>query len=88
MATNKTRITALESKPQKLPHDYQVALDYWGANRCELDILPREDMTKGECAALADIATRMKAVAPPPMTHKQLIEEAKKRGLPTSIFQR
>ena len=87
MATNKTRITALESKPQKLPHDYQVALDYWGANGCKFDILPCADMTKGESAALADIIARMKAVAPPPMTHEQLTEEAQKRGLPTSIFQ-
>jgi hypothetical protein len=88
MATNKTRITALESKPKKLPHDYQIALDYWGANRCELDILPRDDMTEGERAALADIIKRVEQAAPAPMSHAELIAEAARRGLPTSIFQR
>lgn len=87
MATNKTRITALEAKPQKLPPDYQVALAHWGANRCQRDLLPRADMTKGEGAALADIIARLKAVAPPPMTHEQLVELAREQGLPTTIFQ-
>jgi hypothetical protein len=56
MATMKNRIEALEDIKKNIPFqpspeylaDHKVASQWFHANGCKLDLLPREDMTKGE----------------------------------------
>lgn len=63
MATIKSRIAALEierqNRPQKispeLEADIRVAIDWWEANGRRYDLLPRNDMSEGQRAALPEV---------------------------------